>query len=242
MLAQLAPRVVQGLVQSATGRARSRSARTSIGTPFSASATRTRAGAASGPRRSRAAASPGARSARLRRRARARRSRTDPRSPARAAPPSLPGALAELDRGLEQGELVDPGREAAGAAEVVETPEHAHQRVVGGLERDVVELVAAEVRKASAAGGRPRSARRGRAARAAARRRRRGPLLTSAGRAATRATPRRTGRRAVATAGVWCPSARTTGSVTALTPPRSPRAARGSERRARADSPAPRAR
>src|SRR5919206_3724841 len=59
----------------------------------------------------------------------------------------LPGAPAQLHRRLEQRKLVDPGREAAGAAEVVEAREHAHERVVRGLERDLVELVAAQVRQ-----------------------------------------------------------------------------------------------
>jgi len=37
---------------------------------------------------------------------------------------SLPGSLAQLDRRLEQRELVDPRRKAAGAAKVVETAKH----------------------------------------------------------------------------------------------------------------------
>jgi hypothetical protein len=67
--------------------------------------------------------------------------------------PPLPGALTQLDRGLEQRELVDPGREAAGAAKVVEPSEHADERVVGGLVGDVVEVVAAQVRQHRAAAG-----------------------------------------------------------------------------------------
>ena len=59
----------------------------------------------------------------------------------------LPGALPKLDGRFEQGKLVGPGREAAGAPKVVETPEHAHEGVVCSLEGDVVELVAAHVRK-----------------------------------------------------------------------------------------------
>ena len=43
-----------------------------------------------------------------------------------------------LDAGLEQGELVGPGGEAAGAAEVVELREHGHERVVGALVGQVV--------------------------------------------------------------------------------------------------------
>ena len=64
--------------------------------------------------------------------------------------PSLPRAPPQLDGRLEQGELVHPGGETAGAAEVVEALKHAHEGVVGRLESDVVELVAAQV-------GQPRS-------------------------------------------------------------------------------------
>src|SRR5204863_3865161 len=64
---------------------------------------------------------------------------------------ALPGPLPQLHRRLEERELVDPRAEAAGAAEVVETGQHAHQRVVGRLERDLVELVAAQVRQAGPA-------------------------------------------------------------------------------------------
>jgi hypothetical protein len=49
-----------------------------------------------------------------------------------------PRALARLHARFEQRELVDPGREAAGAAEVVELGEHRHQRVVGRLHREVL--------------------------------------------------------------------------------------------------------
>ena len=59
----------------------------------------------------------------------------------------LPGAPAQLHGCLVERELVGPRREPAEPAEVVEAPEHAHQRVVGRLESDVVELAAAEVRK-----------------------------------------------------------------------------------------------
>ena len=48
---------------------------------------------------------------------------------------SLPGPLAQLDGRLQQRELVRPGGEAARPAEVVEPPEHAHERVVGRLRR-----------------------------------------------------------------------------------------------------------
>ena len=104
---------------------------------------------------------------------------------------SLPGALPQLDRRLEQGELVDPGREAARAAEVVEPAEHAHQRVVGRLERRCRRARRLAGAAAWAAGARPRSAPPGRAARAAARSRRPGSRPRREGRAATRATPRR---------------------------------------------------
>ena len=82
---------------------------------------------------------------------------------------SLPGALAQLHRRLEQRELVDPGREAAGAAEVVEAREHAHQRVVGGLRWRCRRARCRAGAAASAGAGRPRSARRAAAARAGAR-------------------------------------------------------------------------
>jgi hypothetical protein len=59
----------------------------------------------------------------------------------------LPGAASQLDGRLEQGEFVHPGREAAFAAELVEAPEHADERIVCRLERDVVEFVAAQVRQ-----------------------------------------------------------------------------------------------
>ena len=67
--------------------------------------------------------------------------------------PSLPGPAAQLDARLEQGELVHPGAEAARAAEVVEPRQHAHQRVGGGLARDVVERLAAQVRQHRPAAG-----------------------------------------------------------------------------------------
>ena len=50
----------------------------------------------------------------------------------------LPEPPACPDAGLEQGELVGPGGEAAGAAEVVELREHGHERVVGALVGQVV--------------------------------------------------------------------------------------------------------
>ena len=73
---------------------------------------------------------------------------------------ALPGAPAQLHGGFEQRELVGPGREAAGAAEVVEAPEHAssaRRRRPGG---DVVELVAAQVRQGGVAAIGPRSGQR----------------------------------------------------------------------------------
>ena len=63
----------------------------------------------------------------------------------------LPGAPADANSGLEQRELVDPGREAARAAEVVELGQHGHERVVGGLHGEVVELLAAHERHAGPA-------------------------------------------------------------------------------------------
>ena len=50
-----------------------------------------------------------------------------------------------LGRGLEQRELVGPGREAAEPPEVVELAEDAHEGVVGSLDGDVVELAVAQV-------------------------------------------------------------------------------------------------
>jgi len=67
--------------------------------------------------------------------------------------PALPGSFAQFDRCLEQGELVDPGREAAIAAEIVETLEHAYERIVGRLVGDVFEVVAAQMRKRRAPTG-----------------------------------------------------------------------------------------
>src|SRR5205823_8081828 len=60
--------------------------------------------------------------------------------------PALPGAAPELDRRLEEGELVRPRGEPALAAEAIEPGEDRDQCVVRGLVGDVVELVAAEVR------------------------------------------------------------------------------------------------
>jgi hypothetical protein len=53
----------------------------------------------------------------------------------------LPGTLTQLDRGLEDGELVGPGREAALAAKVVQAREDADQSVAGGLVCDLFELI-----------------------------------------------------------------------------------------------------
>src|SRR5436190_13577369 len=52
---------------------------------------------------------------------------------------ALPCAAPDLHRRLQQSELVRPGREAALAAEAIELRQHRHQRVVGALQRDVVE-------------------------------------------------------------------------------------------------------
>ena len=62
----------------------------------------------------------------------------------------LPGVPRELARGLEDHELVGPGREAAAPPEVVELGEDVHRRVVGALLRDVVELVPARELPAAA--------------------------------------------------------------------------------------------
>ena len=62
----------------------------------------------------------------------------------------LPGAATQPHTRLEQRELVGPGGEAARAAIVVELRQHRDQRVVGGLEGEVVELLAAYVRKRGA--------------------------------------------------------------------------------------------
>ena len=61
----------------------------------------------------------------------------------------LPRAAPQLHGCLVERELVGPRREPAEPAEVVEAPEHAHQRVVGRLEGDVVELRSAQVRQRS---------------------------------------------------------------------------------------------
>ena len=60
---------------------------------------------------------------------------------------ALPGAAARLHSGFEQHELVRPGREAAGAAERVELGEDRRQGVVRRLRREVVDLVARDVRE-----------------------------------------------------------------------------------------------
>ena len=57
--------------------------------------------------------------------------------------PFLPCPPAKAHAGLEQGELVGPGGEAARAAVVVELGEHRHEGVIRGLDGDVVELLAA---------------------------------------------------------------------------------------------------
>jgi hypothetical protein len=59
----------------------------------------------------------------------------------------LPGTFPQLHGRLQEGELVGPGGEAAGAAEVVEAPKDAHERVVGGFRCDVFELVGAQMRE-----------------------------------------------------------------------------------------------
>jgi lipoyl(octanoyl) transferase len=50
----------------------------------------------------------------------------------------LPGPAAQSNAGLQEGELVSPGREAARAAVVVQLGEHRHERVVRCLKCDVL--------------------------------------------------------------------------------------------------------
>ena len=57
----------------------------------------------------------------------------------------LPGPAAQAHPGFEQRELVGPGGEAARAAEVVELPQDGHECVIGCLQGQVVELLAAHV-------------------------------------------------------------------------------------------------
>src|SRR4029079_6361236 len=60
---------------------------------------------------------------------------------------SLPCPSSKLYGCFQEGELVDPGGETAQATEVIQASEDAHQGVVGRFERDVVELVASQVRE-----------------------------------------------------------------------------------------------
>ena len=53
----------------------------------------------------------------------------------------LPGPTPKLYAGLEQRELVCPGREAALAAEVAELGKHCHQGVISGLHCEIVEFL-----------------------------------------------------------------------------------------------------
>jgi hypothetical protein len=48
-----------------------------------------------------------------------------------------------LTAASSRAELVRPGREATGAAKVIETRDHAHQCVIRSLVRNVIEIVAA---------------------------------------------------------------------------------------------------
>src|SRR5215218_7697423 len=66
---------------------------------------------------------------------------------------ALPGPPAQLYRGLEQSELVRPRREAAGAAKAVQSRQDGDERVVGRLVGDVVEVVAAQMRESRPAAG-----------------------------------------------------------------------------------------
>ena len=63
---------------------------------------------------------------------------------------ALPGPTPECDGRLEDRELVGPRREAALAAEVIQLGEHRDDGVVGGLQRDVLEFVAAQVPEGAA--------------------------------------------------------------------------------------------
>ena len=125
----------------------SRSASTSIGTPLSASAVNTSRwwGVSDGPAPRRAARAAA-------RRPRGARARTGRRAASCGHVSSsmrdlaaLPRAPARLHARLEQRELVRPGREAARAAEGVELAEDRHQRVVGGLRGEVVDVARGEV-------------------------------------------------------------------------------------------------
>src|SRR4051812_223309 len=66
---------------------------------------------------------------------------------------TLPSAPSQLHPCLEDRELVGPGRKAAEPAVVVETRKDAHHCVVRSLERHVVEISAAQVRKRRTAPG-----------------------------------------------------------------------------------------
>ena len=119
-----------------------RSASTSIGTPLSASAAKTSrwCGVSAGLHRRRDRAQ---QLGVLDRLLSARRAvgEPPPRLVLERDLAALPGAAARLHPGLEQHELVRPGREPAGAAERVELGEDRGQRVVGRLRREVVDLV-----------------------------------------------------------------------------------------------------
>jgi hypothetical protein len=62
----------------------------------------------------------------------------------------LPCSASQLDRRLEQRELVRPGAEAALASIAVELAEHGHHRVAGRLMGQIVEISAAQVRMRAA--------------------------------------------------------------------------------------------
>jgi hypothetical protein len=64
---------------------------------------------------------------------------------------SVPRAAPDLHRRLQERELVGPGGEAAVAAEVVELGQDGHERVVGALDGEIVEVGVAQVRAATAA-------------------------------------------------------------------------------------------
>src|SRR4051794_37375359 len=60
---------------------------------------------------------------------------------------SLPSPPPQRYGRRKDGELVDPGREAAVAPKFVEPPKQRHHRVIGALHRQIVEVVAAEMRE-----------------------------------------------------------------------------------------------
>ena len=89
----------------------------------------------------------------LRLRAQGLHSRRGSRSRARAGFPALATRVSAASPPLPGARTVDPGRETARPAKSSSRVEHAHKRVVCGLERDLVELVAPQVRQRRPAPG-----------------------------------------------------------------------------------------